>query len=230
MKFIVPPTSQPVLSLVGSDKVFSVHRVFCIGQNYYAHALEMGSDPKDKRPFFYFAKPITALAVNPKTIAFPADTENLHHEVELVVALGKGGRNLDEQQAEECIVGYATGVDLTKRDLQTMAKEKGRPWESAKGFDDSAPISSLVLKSDVGSLASGEISLKVNGEQRQKGDLKNMILSPVRIISFLSQSMELYPGDLIYTGTPEGVSPLRPKDQVSCQIAKLPAFTFTMGS
>lgn len=189
----------------------------------------MGADPSREPPFF-FMKPADAIAPASPRILYPPDTANLHHEVELVIALGAGGADIAPASAEKCVFGYAIGVDLTKRDRQNEAKEKGHPWERSKAFEASAPISSIVAASAAGDLTSGAISLSVNGLKRQDGDLADMIWKPAEIIARLSQIWTLAPGDLIFTGTPEGVGPLAFGDVVEARIQGLGALRFEMGS
>ncbi len=205
----LPIVIAPTIAIAGSEDRFPVRRIFCVGRNYADHAREMGSDPVREPPFF-FTKP--ADAVTPGgLLAFPVQTSNLHHEVELVVALGAGGTNVETDNAEELIFGYSVGIDLTRRDLQDVAKKGARPWDMAKGFDESAPIGPL--KPGAPS-ASGTIALTVNGEERQSGDIADMIWSVPEIIATLSTYVTLAPGDLIFTGTPAGVGPIRPGDSV----------------
>jgi fumarylpyruvate hydrolase len=199
---IAPPA--PVLAPVrGSTKTFPVRRVYCIGRNYAAHAIEMGHDP-DREPPFFFQK-------NPDNLDFtgefpyPARTSDVHHEVELVVALHKGGVNIPVEGALDCVYGYAIGLDMTRRDLQGEAKKLGRPWEIGKAFERSAPMGPIVPASEIGHPAQGLVTLKVNGQQRQEGDLNQLIWKVAEMISYLSDYFELAPGDVIMTGTPAGV-------------------------
>ena len=200
-----PPASVPV---AGSDDRFPVHRIYCVGRNYAAHAREMGADP-DREPPFFFCKPADAIApVAEGTTGdhpYPTETNNYHHEVELVVAIGKGGSGIAADAALAHVWGYAIGLDMTRRDLQGAAKDKGRPWEVGKAFDRSAPIGPLYPVSRIGHPATGRIWLNVNGKLRQEGDLADLIWSVPETIAHLSKYFALRPGDLIYTGTPEGV-------------------------
>jgi fumarylpyruvate hydrolase len=200
----IPDITVPTITVAGTTDRFPVRRIFCVGQNYADHAREMGSDPDRQRPFF-FSKPADAVVANGTTLLFPMLTDDLHHEVELVVALGKGGANVQAADAAAMIFGAAVGIDLTRRDLQAVAKKAGRPWDMAKGFDRSAPIAALTpgVPAD-----SGTIALDVDGETRQSGDLSMMIWSVAEIIATLSAYVELAPGDLIFTGTPAGVGPI----------------------
>ena len=202
--FDVPRPSLPVS---GSNEVFPVRRIYCVGRNYAAHARESGGDP-DREPPFYFMKPADALMPNDARVPYPPRTSNLHHEIELVVAIGRGGKDIPVEGAPAHIFGYAVGIDLTRRDLQTNAKNAGRPWDTAKGFDHSAPVSAIHTVAEVGHPASGRIWLEVNGEPRQDGDLEELIWSVPEAIAELSTLFALAPGDLIFTGTPAGVGPL----------------------
>jgi fumarylpyruvate hydrolase len=211
--YAFPPPPQPSIEISGSDAHFPVHRIYCVGRNYAAHAREMGHDP-DREPPFFFAKPGDAIVSNRQTIPFPLRTNNLHHEIELVVALGKGGKNIAAANALEHVFGYAVGNDLTRRDLQAQARDKGRPWTTAKGFDRSAVISAIHTVPEVGHPRAGRIWLNVNDEPRQEGDLSDLIWSVAEVIAELSTLFELAPGDLIYTGTPAGVAALKPGDRL----------------
>jgi fumarylpyruvate hydrolase len=207
-------SARPVVPVAGTDEVFSVHRIYCVGQNYAAHAREMGSDP-DREPPFYFMKPADAVVDSGATIPWPSRTENLHHEVELVVAIGKAGKDVAVVDAPAHIFGYAVGVDLTRRDLQAVAKAAGRPWDTAQGFDRSAPLSAIRRAADVGHPASGRIWLEVNDAIRQDGDLSQMIWRVPEAVAELSRYFELQAGDLLFTGTPAGVGPLKPGDRLA---------------
>jgi fumarylpyruvate hydrolase len=200
-----------------------VHRIYCVGRNYAEHAREMGHDPKKELPFF-FSKPADAVVSSGQVLAFPTRTTELHHEVELVVALRKGGLNIGSADAASMIFGHAVGIDLTRRDLQAEAKKTGRPWDMAKGFDHSAPIGPLKLGIPP---ASGSISLSIDGELRQRGDLQDMIWSVAEIIAALSTYVELAPGDLIFTGTPAGVGPIRRGESVRGMIAGIEPIEIT---
>ncbi len=214
----VVPLPAPVLVAVKDDlATFPVRRIYCVGRNYADHAREMGGDP-DREPPFFFGKPRDAAVSGGGTIEYPPATSNLHYEVELVVALGKGGSSIPVAGALDCVFGYAVGIDLTRRDLQARAKEKGQPWEMAKGFDRSAPVSAIIPVSRVGHPRTGAIWLNVNGETRQRGDLAQMTWSVAEIIAQLSTFVTLAPGDLLFTGTPSGVGPLVSGDRVRCGI------------
>ena len=214
-QWLFPPAPTPSLPIVSEARRFPVRRVLCVGQNYAAHAREMGADPNKPAPFF-FSKPADALVVDGADPAYPSATANLHHEVELVVAVGEGG----------AIVGWAVGVDLTRRDLQSEAKATGRPWEAGKAFDQSAPCGALTL----GVLPDRDaiIELKVNGETRQSGRLSDMIWDPAGILAQANALWTVQPGDLIFTGTPEGVGPLVPGDRVEATIDGLAPLNFTV--
>nr|WP_243853511.1 fumarylacetoacetate hydrolase family protein [Sphingopyxis panaciterrae] len=196
--------AAPTVPIEGREQPFPVRRIFCVGRNYAEHAREMGGAP-DREPPFFFAKPADAVVAATAEIAIPPRTANLHHEIELVVALGSGGRNIPRDAAIETVFGYAVGNDLTRRDLQAEAKAAGRPWDMAKGFDYSAIISPIRPAAEVGHPANARIWLSVNGELRQEGDIADMIWPVADIIAELSTYVELKAGDLIYTGTPAGV-------------------------
>ena len=204
MNYVFAPAPQVVLSVAGSEALFPVRRVYCVGRNYADHAAEMGADTRE--PPFFFSKPADALVPGGGDVLYPPLTANLQHEVELVVALSKGGANIAPEAALDHVFGYAVGFDLTRRDLQGKAKEKGHPWDMGKGFDQGGPISALQPASRVGHPAAGRIWLKVNGEARQQGDLAQMSWKVAEVIANLSTYVCLQPGDLIFTGTPSGVS------------------------
>jgi fumarylpyruvate hydrolase len=202
--FVLPPPA-PVAIPVAGGGAFPVRRVFCVGRNYAAHAREMGSDP-DREPPFFFMKPADALVTDGADTPYPTMTSDLHHEMELVVGLAEGGTDIAEADALAHVWGYGAGLDLTRRDLQGQAKKEGKPWDMGKGFDHSAPIGLMVPAARVGHPARGRIVLHVNGKQRQISDLSNMIWSVPETIAYLSRLVRLAPGDLIFTGTPEGVA------------------------
>jgi len=205
---------QPAVPVEGTDKIFPVHRIYCVGQNYAAHAREMGSDP-NREPPFYFMKPADAVVRSGATIAWPSRTANLHHEVELVVAIGKAGKDIAATATLAHVFGYAVGIDLTRRDLQAAAKAAGKPWDTAKGFDRSAPLSAIRRAADIGHPESGRIWLAVNDAVRQDGDLSQMIWRVPEAVAELSRYFELKAGDLLFTGTPAGVGPLSPGDRLA---------------
>jgi fumarylpyruvate hydrolase len=202
--FTVP---QPTVEVAGRTERFPVHRIYCVGRNYAAHVREMGANPEREPPCF-FTKPADAVVANGTPVPYPPRTSNLHHEIELVVALGIGGRNIPQATALEHVYGYAVGNDLTRRDLQATAKDAGLPWDVAKGFDHSAPISAIRPVAESGHPASGRIWLEVNGQPRQEANLAEMIWSVAEIVAELSMLYHLQPGDLIFTGTPAGVGPV----------------------
>lgn len=225
----VLPLPRPVLVPVqGHSTGFPVRRIYCVGRNYADHAREMGGDPNREPPFF-FGKPWDAAVPGGGVIAYPPATADLHHEVELVVALAQGGRDIPVEGALERVFGYAVGLDLTRRDLQARAKEKGQPWEMAKGFDQSAPLSALAPAAQIGHPASGSIWLSVNGAERQRGDLDQMTWSVAEIIAHLSRFVALAPGDLIFTGTPAGVGSLQKGDRVRCGIEGVGELEISLG-
>lgn len=206
-----PP--PPTVEIAGSRHRFAVHRIYCVGRNYGAHAREMGMDPAREPPCF-FSKPADAVVPNGTCVSYPPRTSDLHHEIELVVAIGKGGCNIARPAALTHVFGYAVGNDLTRRDLQARARSKGLPWDVSKGFDASAPLSAIRPASEVGHPTSGRIWLEVNGQPRQDADLAEMIWNVGEIVAELSTFFELRPGDLIFTGTPAGVGPLVRGDHV----------------
>jgi fumarylpyruvate hydrolase len=219
----VPTLSVPTIAISGSEQRFPVHRIYCVGRNYAEHAREMGHDPKKELPFF-FSKPADAVVSGARALPFPPRTAELHHEVELVVALHQRGVNVRVADAAGMIFGYAVGIDLTRRDLQAEAKKSGRPWDMAKGFDNSAPIGPLALGIPP---ASGAISLSIDGQVRQSGDLKDMIWSVAEIIAALSTYVEVAPGDLIFTGTPAGVGQIKRGQSVRAEIAGIEPIEIT---
>ncbi|MFT4874709.1 fumarylacetoacetate hydrolase family protein [Congregibacter sp.] len=224
---VFQPPAVPRIPVTGQTTKFPVRRIFCVGRNYAEHAKEMGADPERDPPFF-FTKPADAIVVNGADIPYPSATKNLHHEVELVIAIAQGGSDIPTHSALDHVYGYAVGNDLTRRDLQAEAKKSGRPWDTAKGFDQSAPISSISPVSLCGHINMGKIYLEVNGEVRQLGDISDMIWSVAEIISALSSLFALQPGDLIFSGTPAGVGPLEPGDRVHAVVAGLPPLAHTI--
>ncbi|NQV69730.1 MAG: fumarylacetoacetate hydrolase family protein [Pseudohongiella sp.] len=217
MEFVVTPQPVPAVSVTGSEDFFPVHRIYCVGRNYADHVKEMGGDPKQEPPVF-FSKPATALVLENEDVSYPQATNDLHHEVELVVALKSGGKDIALESALDCVYGYAVGIDFTRRDLQTIAKNKGRPWDVAKGFDQSAPISSIRPSSECGHPVDAQIQLKINNEIRQQANINEMIWTVPEIISELSKFFELKSGDLIYTGTPAGVAAVQAGDRLTATI------------
>jgi fumarylpyruvate hydrolase len=215
MNFIFP-LATPGLPIRGRREQFPVRRIYCVGRNFADHAREMGASGRE--PPFFFAKPADALVPVAEgcegRVAYPSRTADLHHEIELVVAIGRGGADIPAASALEHVFGYGIGVDLTRRDIQAGLKQKGHPWEMAKAFDQSAPVGTLVAAADCGHPAAGAIWLRVNGVERQRGDLSQMIWSVPEVIAELSGYVELRPGDLIFTGTPAGVGPVARGDHL----------------
>ncbi|OYX70063.1 MAG: fumarylacetoacetate hydrolase [Caulobacter sp. 35-67-4] len=224
MTYTFPPPARPVVPVEGSSDVFPVRRILCVGRNYAAHAREMGDDARD--PPFFFAKPADAVAPLPTTVPYPSATSDLHHEIELVAALKAGGENLTPEQAIDLVFGYAVGVDLTRRDLQAAAKAKSHPWEAAKAFDASAPISAIRPIS--GPPPQGAIFLSVNGVERQRGQIADMIWNVAEVIAQASQLWRLEAGDLIFTGTPEGVGAIVRGDRVEGEVEGVGKLSFTV--
>ena len=217
MGFVIDGWELPSVPVADSADRFPVRRIYCIGRNYAAHALEMGSDLRE--PPFIFLKPCDAVVPgDDTTIPYPPKTSNFHYEGELVVAIGTGGKDIPEASANDQIFGYGLGLDMTRRDLQGAARDKGRPWDMGKGFDKSAPCGTIVPASKIGHPDKGTIWLKVNGEQRQTGDLSDMIWNVPESIAYLSGLVELQSGDLIYTGTPEGVGAVVSGDVIEVHI------------
>ncbi|KAA0081685.1 FAA hydrolase family protein [Mycolicibacterium sp. P9-64] len=226
--FVIPPPTAASLPVSTGTGRFPIRRVFCVGRNYAAHAREMGKDP-DREPPFFFMKPADAVVDATGVIPYPTLTSEFHHEIEMVVAIKAGGVDVAPEESLSLVWGYGVGVDLTRRDVQDEAKKLSRPWDWAKGFDASAPCSPIHPVEEVGHPDAGEIWLKVNGELKQRGDLKDLIWSVPEQISYISQAVALAPGDLIFTGTPAGVGPMQPGDVVSGGVADVDEFTFTVG-
>jgi fumarylpyruvate hydrolase len=203
--YVIPPPAIVAVPVFGGGGAFPVRRVFCVGRNYAEHAREMGGDPNREPPFF-FMKPADALLTGNADMPYPPASSDLHHELELVVAIGTGGVDIEEAKALDHVWGYAVGLDMTRRDIQNVARKAGRPWDMGKGFDHSAPISDIVPASSIGHPDAGLIQLRVNGAVRQTSDISNMIWNIPETISYLSRLVTLAPGDLIFTGTPEGVA------------------------
>ena len=211
-EYVFPPSAQPSVAVAGTDRRFPVHRIYCVGLNYADHIREFGRDPERSPPIF-FMKPADAVVANDDEIPYPPATANFHHEIELVVALGRAGRDVTPERALGLVFGYAAGNDLTRRDLQKVAKEHGDPWDASKGFDASAPVAAIRPASG-GHLNRGRIWLSVNGALRQESDLSHMIWDVPHVIAALSKLYELRPGDLIFTGTPSGVGAVKPGDRL----------------
>jgi fumarylpyruvate hydrolase len=210
----------PTLAATTTGKDFPVRRIFCIGRNYAEHAREMGSDP-DRDPPFFFSKWAETVIPSGSTLAYPPATNSFHYEAELVVAIGKAGRAIKADDAHAHIWGYAAGLDMTRRDLQSEAKEKGRPWDAAKNFEQSSPLGLIRPAAELGQNLTGSIQLTVNGDVKQKGNLGELIWPVPEIIAYISGFYRLEAGDLIYTGTPAGVGPVRPGDRMIVSITGL---------
>lgn len=217
MSFVFDAPHAPSLSIVGSRARFPVHRIYCIGRNYADHAKEMGATADRAQPVF-FLKPADAIVPEGGEIAYPAGTADLHHEVEMVVALASGGRDIPVDRALEHVFGYGVGLDLTRRDLQATAKAKGLPWDAAKAFDDSAPTSALRRADEIRHPRKGRLTLSVNGTLRQRADIADMLLKVPEIIHELSKLWELVPGDLVFTGTPAGVAAIARGDRFRAEL------------
>ncbi|MGI8527021.1 MAG: fumarylacetoacetate hydrolase family protein [Pseudolabrys sp.] len=225
--YVIPPAPQPVIAIAGSAKVFPVRRIWCVGRNYIEHIREMGQD--ERAPPFFFAKPADAIVPDGGTVPYPSLTKDMHHEVELVVALKSGGRNIPVAKANDCIYGYAVGIDLTRRDLQIASRDVKRPWEVGKAFDHSAPVGALRPASEIGHPAKGKITIKANGQVKQDGDLSQMIWNVPETISKLSEMVALSAGDIIMTGTPSGVGATVAGDKLECEVEGVGTLTVTIG-
>ncbi len=228
---VFPLPAPSTVAVIGRDARFPVHRIYCVGQNYAEHSREMGSDPQKVPPFF-FAKPADAVfePARQGALPFPSATDNLHHEVEWVVALGAPLHQATPEQAAAAVWGHAVGLDLTRRDLQAAAKAAGKPWDTAKGFDRSAVMGPVQPLDGAALPTAGAIGLRVNGTPRQQGDLRDLIWPVPALLARLSAFYELQPGDLVFTGTPAGVGPLQPGDRVEAHIEGLPLLTLEMAS
>jgi fumarylpyruvate hydrolase len=226
--FAFPPSATPSAEISGSQQRFPIHRIYCVGRNYAEHIREMGGDTEREPPVF-FTKPADAVMPNDAAIPYPPRTSNLHHEIELVIAIGRGGRDIPKDQALEHVFGYAAGNDLTRRDLQNAAKQKGLPWDTSKGFDCSAPLAA-VRPASRGHLSKGRIWLAVNGRLRQESDIAEMIWTVPEVIAELSTLFTLEPGDLIFTGTPAGVGALEPGDRIEGGIEGLDVLRNTLAA
>jgi fumarylpyruvate hydrolase len=223
--YAIAPAAPGLVPVKGSGALFPVRRIYCIGRNYAEHAREMGHDP-DREPPFFFMKSGDMVVVPPEPFRYPTQSENVHFEVELVVALGKGGSNVDPDDALDLVFGYAVGLDMTRRDRQGEAKQLGRPWEVAKSFDGSAPIGAIVPVGQCGHLATGAITLDVDGVRRQTGDLADLIWDVPSLIAELSRFFVLAPGDLIFTGTPSGVGEVKRGQVMTGAISGLGVISF----
>jgi len=220
-EFVIAAPKVNSIPVEGDSRRFPVNRIYCVGRNYADHAREMGHDP-DREPPFFFMKPATSIVTDGKDMQYPSLTQDLHHEIEMVVAIGIGGSNIAPADALNHVWGYGVGLDMTRRDLQGEAKKMGRPWDTGKAFDESAPCSSLVPVSQCGHLAKGLINLKVNGVIKQEGDLAMMIWNVPDTIAYLSTLFALEPGDLIFSGTPAGVAAVKKGDVLEGFVAGLP--------
>ena len=225
--YVIPPPPQPAIPVAGKSQVFPVRRIWCVGRNYLEHIKEMGQD--EREPPFFFAKPADAIVADGATVPYPPLTKDLHFEVELVVALNGGGRNVPTERALDLIYGYGVGIDLTRRDLQIASRDIKRPWEIGKAFDASAPCGALRPASEIGHPSKGRIALSVNGKVRQDGDLSQMIWNVPEVIGKLSEMVALAPGDIIMTGTPSGVGATVAGDRLEGEIAGVGKLTITMG-
>jgi len=226
MSYVFEPAQIPAVAVAGTEQIFPVHRIYCVGKNYADHIREMGSDPQRDPPCF-FMKPADAATTSPE-IPYPPGTKNYHYETELVLAIGKGGSNISASDANDHIFGYAVGLDMTRRDLQMSSGGLGHPWDTGKGFDFSAPISLIHPAEQVGHINAGRIAVKVNGETRQDADVSDQIWKNPEIVSELSRLFTLQPGDLIFTGTPAGVGPVLPGDKLEASIDKLGILEITI--
>ena len=220
-EFVISEPKVNSIPVEGDSRRFPVNRIYCVGRNYADHAREMGHDP-DREPPFFFMKPATSIVTDGKDMQYPSLTQDLHHEIEMVVAIGIGGSNIAPADALNHVWGYGVGLDMTRRDLQGEAKKMGRPWDTGKAFDESAPCASLVPVSQCGHLAKGLINLKVNGVVKQEGDLAMMIWNVPDTIAYLSTLFALEPGDLIFSGTPAGVAAVKKGDVLEGYVAGLP--------
>jgi fumarylpyruvate hydrolase len=218
--YVFEPLPIPSLPIAGSDKLFPVHRIYCVGRNYAEHAVEMGYDPTREPPFFFQKNPDNLLPPG-RDFPYPSRSSDVHFEIEMAVALGKGGTDVPIEAAMDLVYGYAVALDMTRRDLQGEAKKLGRPWEVGKAFEASAPCSAIVLASDIGHPAAGKVWLEVNGEMRQTGDLDQMIWKVPEMISYLSALFTLQPGDLILSGTPAGVGAVKRGDHLKGGVDKV---------
>src|SRR6188768_1463549 len=229
MNYAFPVPVVPSVPVAGTDVGFPVRRIYCVGRNYAEHAREMGFEPEREPPFF-FTKPADAIALDGATIAYALATQNLHHEVELVAAIGKSGVNIARESALEHVYGYAVGIDMTRRDLQLAARDKGRPWDVGKAFDESAPISAIHQSGEIGHPHAGAIRLSVNGQLRQNADLNQLLCPVADLVVELSRLFVLKPGDLIYTGTPAGVGPMTTGDELHGSIEGVGTITIRIGA
>lgn len=233
MAHVIPPPPAPAVATAGSDDTFPVNRVYCVGRNYAAHAIEMGHDPDREAPFFFKKSPDNLLPASDLdgggVFPYPPKTSDVHHEIELVAALSKGGADISAETAMDFVWGFGVGIDMTRRDLQGEAKKAGRPWDTGKAFDHAAPVGRLHPIAETGNMESGRIWIDVNGETRQEGDLNQLIWKIPEMISYLSGLFTLRPGDLIFTGTPSGVGPVVAGDMLSGGVEGLSGVKVTVG-
>src|SRR5260221_598936 len=225
--YVIAPPPQAAIAVAGTDKMFPVRRIWCVGRNYEEHIREMGHDVRD--PPFFFSKPADAIVADGGNVPYPPLTKDMHHEVELVVALKSGGRNIPFDKALDCIYGYGVGIDLTRRDLQIASRDMKRPWEIGKAFDASAPCGALQPAGKIGHPSKGRIALKANGKLRQEGDLAQMIWNVPEVIGKLSEMVALAAGDVIMTGTPSGVAATVAGDKLECEIERVGSLMVTIG-
>lgn len=226
-RYVIPAPPQPAIAVAGTNQFFPVRRIWCVGRNYIEHIREMGQD--ERAPPFFFAKPADAIVPDGGTVPYPPLTKDMHHEVELVVALKGGGSNVKPENALDLIYGYGVGIDLTRRDLQIASRDVKRPWEIGKAFDASAPCGALKPAAEIGHPKKGRIVLKCNGQVRQDGDLDQMIWNVPEVIWKLSEMVALAPGDIIMTGTPSGVAATVPGDRLECEVEGVGKLTVTIG-
>jgi fumarylpyruvate hydrolase len=226
--YVFAPPPAPAIAVRGSSALFPARRVYCVGRNYAAHAVEMGHDP-DREPPFFFMKTPDALLGDGGVFPYPPATSDVHYEVEMVVALSGGGRDIAEEDAQGLVFGYGVGIDFTRRDLQAEAKKLARPWDVGKAFDHAAPCGPLARASEIGHPTKGAVTLDVNGVRRQTGDLDQLIWTVPEMISLLSRLFELAPGDLIFTGTPSGVGPVARGDRLEGAVEGVGALSVTVG-
>jgi fumarylpyruvate hydrolase len=226
--FAFDPPPQAAVAIRGTSQLFPARRVYCVGRNYAAHAVEMGHDPTREPPFFFMKTP-DALLPDGGVVPDPPGTSDVHHEIEMVAALHKGGRDVAEADALDLVFGYAVGLDFTRRDLQAEAKKLSRPWEVGKAFDHAAPCGAIARAAEIGHPTSGAVTLDVNGERRQTGDLDQLIWTLPEMIAGLSRLFELAPGDLIFTGTPSGVGPVRRGDRLEGRVEGVGSLAVTVG-
>jgi len=227
LQYVIAQPLQPAITVIGTNKFFPVRRLWCVGRNYVEHIKEMGQDVRE--PPFFFSKPADAIVHDGGTAPYPSLTKDMQHEVELVVALKSGGREIQSDKALDCVYGYCVGIDLTRRDLQIASRNVKRPWEIGKAFDHSAPCGPVAPAANIGHPSKGRIVLKVNGRVRQDGDLNQMIWNVPEVISKLSEMVELAAGDIIMTGTPSGVAATVPGDKIECEIEGVGKLNVTIG-